>query len=652
MDKQEKIDLINKIFDVKNNPKTARLSLSRFVQRADSKDGEQFLEYLKSKDDIKKKIARNIVGQLSVTDALEILIPEFLESTESLTFLPDLEYKERMFYKNLVEILESIFLIIANEKEKADHSSFLFKLEEIFKKTKNDDLRFSLIKLIAFLGNRINHFIKIYSALGDKEKRALFYVYTLKEEEGRMLIYQKGYEEKSNFEFLLLNLLKFQAGREFLNKQLPQANDREKELILKKISDTKSKEFNETLIELLKSENKFIITLAKDILLRTLEGSFEPERFINLLKTGYSNDLVKTCLEIVGKFISTGIENILFDAFQTQTIHVNKNEILNFMISNFKLQKKLSLECSNKLVPVISQYFETYKSENDEMLVSIMKLYTILKYEHSIQVKKIKTRILRFVKQYDKSLALVVKNKANESINGLNKIINRLEQNENKIKTVLNLMEIEPGKIDSNRLTTFKNELDQLKIIDRESLDKINVFLLKIYEHSPNNWKKRAESAKIFAKYGNRESLPRLIEIEQNEKSFGVNIALKESIEVLKEKFEEHNSVLILTPLFYINKLISTFFEKISYKIDSIKEIDQLSRFSQKHYNYIFLSDSYHDIIDFALLRKMTEQKGGLVIIVISNQDPQKIYEKFGRANITLLNKPYNDQNIQLAANL
>ena len=140
MEEKERKELIHKITNADNDPKNARVAMTVFINKADDEEAKLFLKYLDHGDPAVKKIARSILGQKAIVEACDPLILEFLAVVNNLTFMPDEEYKENYYYVNLSEILETIFNIVKTNPYQND--AFYSRLVEIFKKTKNEDLRF------------------------------------------------------------------------------------------------------------------------------------------------------------------------------------------------------------------------------------------------------------------------------------------------------------------------------------------------------------------------------------------------------------------------------------------------------------------------------------------------------------------------------
>jgi hypothetical protein len=249
MEEKEKKELIAKILNADNDPKISRVAVTVFINKATPQEAGYFLDFLHHHHPAVKKIARFIVGQKSIVEALKPLLQEFYNVVGTLNFMPDEEYKESHYYPNLIEILETIFNIC--RKKCIQDKDFYTKVVQIFKNTRNEDLRFTLIKLLGLMGGQFDYFLEIYDDMTEKERRALYYVYTIVEEPKRLQVYKKGLEDDRNFEYVISNMLSFEQGRLALGETLLSLGNLKKQTVLKKLLQTKGKypEFNKVLIK-------------------------------------------------------------------------------------------------------------------------------------------------------------------------------------------------------------------------------------------------------------------------------------------------------------------------------------------------------------------------------------------------------------------
>jgi len=644
MDEHEKKTFIEKILNVAKDAKASRVATKIFINRATREEALFFIDYLESSDILIRKVARQIIGQMGLTEALDKLIGEFYQITEGMTFLPDEEIKDNLFFINLSELLETIFLIYKSQTHK--NEELLKKIDEIFIRTKSEDLRFSLIKLLGILGDRIDLFLKLYSDFTIKEKRALYYIYSFINEPRKSKIYELGLSDKDNFEFAISNALLSPEGQQVVNSNLLKLTDSERRVVLTKLLEGKYPNFQETLITLLNVDNKYIIELAAENLKKSMKLPFPIKKFKEIINTGYSPDLIKNGLKLINNFVKKNVAEIYLEALNKQALFTNKIIILEALFNKLKLDKKITEKFSNMIKQPLLDYFTNYKQDKDEFLISILKLLHMLKFSNSVTYKKIRKDIIAFAKHNEDKITKVLKNNINESITRINTLIARVEKTEKKIGDITVLFDLPPDSIDIERFEKLKIQLEELEFFDDEFILEFTEFLNKIHDSAKDDWKKRATVIKLLGSYGAPSIIRKLKLIIKNETSLGVRVSAENALDNIKSRYEvEDETVLLLIPLFYINKLLNDFFSNKGFKIIDIKEIEQLAHITSKNISHVFVSDSFikEKTIDH-ILELLPEEEHKLII---TTAKPEQLNYTNDNYKFEILKLPFKSDKLE-----
>jgi len=592
-----------------------------------------------------KKMARSIVGNMGVGEAFPLLIKEFYGTVESMTFIPEAEYKESYFYTNLIEILETIFNLARNET--LTDNVFYQRIVDIFKKTKNEDLRFSLIKLLGYMGDQIDYFLEIYDDLTEKERRALYYVYTFGTNHHRLDIYKKGLGDEKNFEYVISNLLSFPEGRVFLSNEMVALSSYNKQTVLKKLLEGKFPEFNEVLIKILQDKNKFLVELAIDILKNNISSDFSMEPFKQIVETGYSPEAIEGALEIIDHFIKNQPEDIYLQGLDRQPSHKNKTVILDFLIGKLKGGIPLTEELTEKVVPKLLVYFDNHAKEKEELFLSIFKIIPTLRYGNSTGLKNIKKTVVQFMKTFDKRLSGPFRNNLGEFLVKVNHMIGRFEESEQKLKTIQNLFEIDPQKIDHDRLVKLKDQLKELDTLDDQTLGRLIEFLVTMYDVSKINWKIKALAIELLGDFGNLSVIPKLKEAAEKETSLAVKVNAQKAVNKLEERYAAAiQYVLIIEPLFYLQKKLCSFFSSKAFRVNCLKEIERFEEISKVPFRFLVISEAlFNDEFTQTIFDYLDENLDAILIIVTARPEDMEAFNDI--PNVRFLKKPFNDESLE-----
>jgi len=436
MEEKEKKELIAKILNVNSDPRNSRVAVTVFINKATPEEAGYFLDLLQHHHPAVKKIARFIVGQKSLVKALEPLLREFYNVVGTLNFMPDEEYKESHYYPNLIEILETIFNI-CKEKSIQD-KDFYTKVVQIFKNTRNEDLRFTLIKLLGLMGGQFDYFLEIYNDMTEKERRALYYVYTMVEEPGRLQVYKKGLEDDRNFEYVISNMLSFEQGRLALAEALLSLGSLKKQTVLKKLLQTEGKYpvFNNAMIKLLSDDNKFLAELAIENLKNSAFLQLELAPLIEIIETGYSPQAIRGAMEIIAHFDKKNPEDIYLKGLEKQHSPRNKQVILEFFFKELKNNIKQTGELTEKVLPRLMVFFDDYSKEKKDLFISIFKIIPLLEFPSGVRIRAVKKKIITFEQEFAEQLSNTIENKLAEFLVKIDQIARQFEKSESKLKNI------------------------------------------------------------------------------------------------------------------------------------------------------------------------------------------------------------------------
>jgi len=645
MNEKDRKVLIEKILNVDNDAKGSRVAATIFIKKSTKQEASFFIDYLESSDILIRKVARQIVGQKGITEALEQLTNEFYNITDNMTFLPDEDIEENEFFANLIELMESIFLICKSENIKND--ILLTKIDEIFKRTKSEDLRFSLIKLLGVLGDRIDLFLKIYPDLTTKERRALYYIYSFIKDPKKSKIYELGISDKENFDFAMTNALLSNEGQDIINDHLLTFSDSEKRLILSKLLEGKYPNFQDTLILLLNVDNKYVVELAAENLKKSIKLPFPLEKFKDIINTGYSPELVKNGLKLINNFVKKNVEELYLEALNKQALFTNKLIIIEMLFNKLKTEKKITEKFSGLIKQPLLDYFTNYKQDKDDFLISILKILPLLKFSNSLTYKTIKQNIITFAKQFEDQITKVLKNNINESLTRINSLIGKVEKTEKKIGDITVLFDLPPDSLDIERFEKLKQQLEELEFLDDVFIENFTKFLNKTHDAFMDDWKIRAYVLKLLGTYGEPSIIPKLKAITKNEKSLGARVSAENALDNIKARYDvQDETILIIIPLFYIKKLIKDFFTLKGFKLIDIIELEDLADVTSKNISHVFVSDVY--IKDNRIKQIVELLPDEEFRLIITTPKPDEIEYTNETIKIEFLKIPFKPENLNV----
>lgn len=640
MDEKEKNILYNRILAVSSDPKAARIATKMLINQGKPEDGRKFLDYLDSSDPAVRKISRNILGQMGCLEAMNPLLESLSQSIGDLTFLPDEEYKESHFFTNIIEILESLYGIVRING--IQNEDLRIRLLDIFKKTKNEDLRFSLIKLISILGESGEYFLTIFEDLTAKEKRALYHVYSFLESPHRLELFNLGLKDAVNSEFVIPNMLDFDAGRVALASAIPGMNDKQKAFFLTTLLDKDAAAFLDVLVELLDDENRQVIQLATDNIKAMEFDPFPRERFLDKIRNGYSYEMVKAVLSIFEHFVKTGREEDLLQAMEVQRLFNNKTVILEAIFKAIKGRQDVDPEFSRRFLKILLEYFKTFSEENQEFFLTILKVIPGLTFTQSVQVREVRKEVMLFLKRHEEQINQTVVNNLQECLARLNQQIAHYEESEEKIKHIEVLFELDAKAIDAPRLEKLKLQLNELKETSGDFLVRLNRFLVKMLNES-SDWKIRSLSAELLAEYGTADTIPHLIQKQNQDQSFGVRVSSSKAVESLQEKYGiSPRLALVIEPLFYISKLISESLNDNGYKFQLLKDWPDPAPWQKEKTAMLWVSDQFLDEEHPERLTMLIDSLGKeLKTVIIVTASPEKFQKYRIHQGVKLLKKPF-----------
>lgn len=645
MDEKEKKELIDKILSVEKDSKLARVSATVFINKATKEEGKFFLDYLSHHSSNLKKLARSIVSQLGVAEAFELLIQEFESVVASLTFYPDSELADSNYYANLIEIMETIFTVARVENLKND--KFLARIDDLFKRTKNEDIRFTLIKLIGLLGDKFDFFMLIFKDLSEKERRALYYVYSVVNHPKRMELYKKGLEDEKNLEYVVLSLLSFPEGRIMLSQEFLSFTNYHKQIVLKKLQDGKYPEFIDVLTRILSDKNKLLSEMAVEVLKNNLNNDEAIKPFITILETGYSAEGVSGALEIISHCVKKNQEDIYLQALDIQPSAKNKDIILEFFIEQLKGKIRITEELGEKIIPKLIIHFDNYAKDKEDLYLSIFKLIPMLRYSNANMLRALRKKIIQFKKDFESRMPGPFKNNIGEFVVKLNQLASRFDESEAKVKNILILFDLDPQKIEHTRMMKLKDQLQEIESFEDQHKLRLMEFLVKLLDAPRIDWKVKSVAVELLGDYGRTNEIAKLMEVVDKESSLAVKVNAQKAIKKIEERHAAIMSyVLILEPLPYIQKKLVEFFKAHAFKTVVINEIEKFNEISQIPFKFLIISESImiNDEFTQRVFDFLDENFESTLVIVTANPDLLDPFRDI--PNVKFLKKPFNDEQL------
>jgi hypothetical protein len=587
--------LLDKILKASQDQKGAHVAAAVFINKAEPAEALVFLPLLESRDQAQKKLARHVLGQMGITEAVEPLMKELREAVSQFTFRPENEYQEAIFFPNIIDIFETLFGIIAAHDLKLDE--LLTIAEAMLDKTRNEDLRFSVIKILTLLGNQLDRFMAEYKALSDKERRALYYVYSFKEHPQRVALFKTGLLDEKNFEYAVTHMLKFKNGRHLLGELLPTLADLQKLTVLKKLQDDSAEDFETPLLAMLAEDSKLNLEIIGDIIRKAPPATFPLEHFIALLHGNHSPEIIKAVIQIVDHLAHQSARGLYLEAFAKQTSLRNKTILLEHLNKLLKSERNGSGDFSQQVLTAILPFMDRYVVEREELTLAICKLLPTLGYANVNHIKTVRRQVIEFAKTSEKGaenmLPQVVRNNLNECITRLNAISARMEESEGKVKKIALLFDIEPQKIEADRIAKIKEQLQEIDVLESDFVDNLRWFLLNVCQTSHDDWKKKAAACNLLGDFGNADDLTYLKRLIQNETSLGAQVSIRNAIAAMQTRLDLPNEpILLWEPLFYMNKLLTDNFKDKPVTLANIKLETEFDALANQPFHRLFVSET------------------------------------------------------------
>lgn len=637
-------NLRDRILKAASDPKGARIAVSVFNNQAGREEALFFLDYLSSSDPAQKKMARLVLGHFGVLEALPILVEEIETAIGHLTFLPADESRESVLFPGLIEAFETIFAIIraggVKDRELAG------KCEEIFKKTRNEDLRFTLIKIILFSKHNFDFFLELWPSLSDKEHRAVYYTTSLTEDQARRKIFQLGLQDENNFEFAVSNMIRTPEGIELLAAGLSEMDDAKKQIVLNKLNDEKIYAVEDALIDIIRDDsNRYVTDLAVEILKKGEKEKFPAETFLDFLNTGYTAEMVRSSLEIIEHFLQGDSVSVLITALEKQPLFKNKSLILEKLVKVVKTHHGLDGELSQKILAILMPYFESYSEEKEDLLITIMRILPQLLYSGSVQLKNVRRRLLEYAKFHESGISVTLKNNFQEGLAKLSQVAQKFEESEAKTRKLLLLFDIDPHKIESERISFLKEELREIDSLSDEFRQKLEQYLLSIVSDETQDWRKRALAIELLGDYGHRNTMDLLHNLAREEKSLGVKVSAQQALKRIRQRWNlPEPAVLLLESIFYAVKLISDFCQANDIKCLCLKDISEFPAHADQAFEKILLSDAFLERPEMKELFAYLADRKQVKLLIIT-ADPQKIKMDLPPGH-AILPRPFNAGNL------
>jgi len=644
MDEKEKKELIDKILSVEKDSKSARVSSTVFINKASKEEAAYFLNYLGHHNPALKKLARSIVSQVGVPEAFDMLQVEFNNLIETINYWPDPTTDETNFYPTIIELLETIFTLAKTTNIKSDKCCG--KMEEIFRKSRSEDLRFSLIKLLGFMGDKFSYFMEIFNELSEKERKALYYVYAYVPDPKRMDLYKKGLLDERNFDYVVASMLNFPEGRALLHEEFLGFTNYNKQVVLKKLQDGKYPEFMDLLIKILGDKNRLLAEMATEILKSNVNTEESLKPFINILETGYSPESVTGALEVIAHCSKRSPANVYIQGLELQPTAKNKDIILEFFTEQIKTNKlRYNDELIDRIFPILMSYFDTYTKDKEELYFSTFQLVPLLRYNNSIQLKAMKKKILTFKKDFDSRLPGPFKNTMTEFIVKLNQLTSRFDETEIKLKNIMILFDFDPLKIDQPRMMKLKDQLAEIETMDEAFKTRLVDFLAKMLDTPRIDWKNKSLAVELLGEYGNPAVIPKLLELGEKESSLAVKVNAQKAAKKIEDRHAAiMPNILLMEPLPYIQKKLSDFFKSKVYRVFVLNEAERFPEISQAPFKFLVVSESLlvNDEFTRQIFDYLDENFETALIIVTVNPD---LLDQFNDIpNVKFLKKPFNDE--------
>ncbi len=642
MKEAERKSLVEKILKAGTDAKGARVALSVFLNSAGADEARVFLQYLDSNDAAQKKMARLVVGHFGLSEAIDSLLSEVQRTIGPLTFLPDAEFREAVFYPNLVEIFETLYAILKSSGQANDQ--LLALAEDVFKKTTSEDLRFTLIKLIGLLGDRFDYLFAMHGKMSEKERRALYHVYAARPHPRRGELFRLGLGDEANFEFVVANAVKFPEGRALLNEQLPLLPGAARLAALKKLEGEDVGDLVPALMKLLRDESKLVVELAADLLKASLRPGDSLDPFLAFMQTPSPPDMVRAAMDIVEHLHPERLRAVLVDAFERQPGIHNRNLIGDRLLKLLRADPAGDGAYSQRLLSLLLPLFDQYTADREELLATTCRILPLLHFTSSTQVKTVRKKVIDLRDRVEGQLSPTIRHILSEALAKFNQLIARLEESEARLKKILLLYDIDPARIDGERVVKLKEQLLEIEQVDDESRQRLCGFLSTLVSTAGDDWKKKSASVDLLGVYGDESHLPQLAELAAGDASLAVKVGAQKAGQTLRQRLGiPAEGVLVAEPLPYLAKLLIDFFAARPWPPRQVRSAAEFSALGDAPFRFLFVSETVFDGpegVFSAYLRRHPDCRGFLLV-----SDPETAREK-AAAGFQPLVKPFNQQTL------
>jgi hypothetical protein len=395
----------------------------------------------------------------------------------------------------------------------------------------------------------------------------------------------------------------------------------------------------------LSDKNKIIAEMAAEILKSNITGQESLAPFVSLIESGYSPEGVCGALEIISHCVKKNPEDIYLRGLELQPSAKNKILILDFFIEQLKGKIRCTDELVDKIFPKLLVFFDNYSKDKEEVYLSIFQLVPVLKYNNSNSLKAMKKKILQFKKDFESRLPGPFKNNMTEFVVKLNQLISRFDETENKIKNILILFDIDPLKIDQARMVKLKDQLAEIDTMDDHVKGRLVEFLVKMLDVPRIDWKVKSVAVELLGDYAGPSQIQKLEDIGENDPSLAVKVNAQKAVKRIEERSASIiQNVLIVEPLFYIQKKLSEFFKSNAFKVFILNEVERFNEIIVAPFKFLVVSESVLSNDEFTRLVFDYLDENFEAVLIIVTVNPELLEQFKNIPNVKFLKKPFNDE--------
>ncbi|MCP5104865.1 MAG: hypothetical protein GY950_15875, partial [bacterium] len=337
--------------------------------------------------------------------------------------------------------------------------------------------------------------------------------------------------------------------------------------------------------------------------------------------------------------------DIYLQGLEKQPSHKNKTLILDFLIVKLKKDIKITEELTEKILPKMLVYFDNYTNEKEELFFSIFKIMTSLRFANSGVVKGVKKKLIGFKREYDTRLSTVFRNNFSEFMVKINQNIARFEEAEAKIKHITVLFDIDPLMIEHTRMMKLKEQLNELEFLDEDTHGKFVQFLAKLAGLEKLDWKVKTVALDLLGEYGGASEISVLMKVVETESSLAVKVNAQKALKKLEEQHAANmENVLLMIPLFYIQKMLSEFFTSKLFKVNLVTDTVKFQEIlaSDEKFKYVVISENvFTPELSQEAFDYLDENPSTTLIIVTANLEKMAAFQDL--PGVKFLKKPFNN---------